>query len=247
MHTDDTQTKVLALAVKSRLGLVSALIALALFGLLALLAPATTNIKPRLAQGYWLQPPKPLPDFSLTDHNGLKFNKTSLMGNWHILAYGYTSCPDVCPTTMLTLGALSKKLRNLDALKQPDFIFYTVDPLRDTEARLSDYVHFFEQGFGTKLMGLRTADINQQLSFEHFLGIKSSIEIKDINTQNITSTGFNDQYSVSHGMTLYVINPKAELSAVLMPTTNALGTSSFNLETLYQDFKTIIDALSITQ
>ncbi|QSX31670.1 SCO family protein [Shewanella cyperi] len=231
-----------SLITQSRLWLLFLLTTLSFLGLFYWLVSAANPVSHGLGQGYWLQPDKPLADFTLNTHKGQAFNRTNLLGSWHILVYGYTYCPDICPTTLLTMSALSKRIHNLAHLKTTGFIFYTVDPLRDTESRLSDYVHFFEKEFDNGLVGLRASDTDQQLKFEHMLGIKSSIEIKDINSQDVEIGDSKDHYNVSHGMTLYVINPKAELSAVLLPTTNPLGVSHFDLETLYQDLKLINDS-----
>src|SRR5690348_15372871 len=62
-----------------------------------------------------LQAPKLLPDFSLTDTAGAAFTRSRLMGRWSILYFGYTHCPDACPTT---LAALDKMLGALARLPE---------------------------------------------------------------------------------------------------------------------------------
>lgn len=78
------------------------------------------------------------PKFSLIDQNGKTFTNASFEGKPRILTFGYTSCPDICPTT---LSALTENITELgkDAGKL-DWIFITVDPKHDRPARLKNYL-----------------------------------------------------------------------------------------------------------
>ncbi len=64
-----------------------------------------------LATGTLLTPSRALPDFSLIDSQGSGFGPANLRGHWSLLFFGYTNCPDFCPTTLTTLAALQKRLR----------------------------------------------------------------------------------------------------------------------------------------
>jgi protein SCO1 len=80
--------------------------------------------------------------FELTDHNGKPFSSTALAGQPYAIFFGFTHCPDVCPTTLLEM---SNNLQSLgpdgDRLK---VVFVTVDPERDTPAHLRDYLSSFD-------------------------------------------------------------------------------------------------------
>jgi protein SCO1/2 len=84
-------------------------------------------------------------DFTLTDHNGIPLSLTDFRGKVVLLSFGYTHCPDICPTTMLTMQRLVKLLGN-DAEKV-QVLFITLDPERDTAERLSGYMEYFNPGF----------------------------------------------------------------------------------------------------
>ncbi|MGH8335550.1 MAG: SCO family protein, partial [Gammaproteobacteria bacterium] len=65
-----------------------------------------------------LNPPKTLPAFSLENDGAAPFARTDLEGHWSLLYFGYTHCPDVCPTTMADLNKMLGQLENLPAAKQ---------------------------------------------------------------------------------------------------------------------------------
>ena len=89
-------------------------------------------------------------DFALTDHNGVPRNLASFKGKVVLVFFGYTQCPDVCPTTMADLAAIRKSLgADGDKLQS---VFVTIDPERDTPEVLKAYVANFGPGF-TALRG----------------------------------------------------------------------------------------------
>ena len=96
-----------------------------------------------LATGTYLSPSRALPDFSLIDQHGQAFGTADLTGSWTMVFFGYTNCPDFCPTTLTTLAALEKRLRAANSLR-PRVLFVSVDAKRDTPAQLAKYVPYFE-------------------------------------------------------------------------------------------------------
>ena len=95
-------------------------------------------------------------DFTLIDEDGKPFSSDSLKGKYRIFYFGYTFCPDACPTDMAVLG---KAMRQLDA-KDPALsakiqpLFVSVDPARDTPAVLKQ----FTDAFYSRLIGLTGSD-----------------------------------------------------------------------------------------
>lgn len=84
-------------------------------------------------------------DFSLTDHTGKPRTMADFRGKAVVIFFGYTQCPDVCPTTMTGM-AEAMKLLGADAAKV-QVLFVTVDPERDTKELLAQYVPVFNPGF----------------------------------------------------------------------------------------------------
>ena len=101
-----------------------------------------------------LAPPRPLPPLALVDQDNRPFDTQRLRGRWSLLFFGFTSCPDVCPTTMTALAQTNKLLADLPGALRPRVIMISVDPERDTPERLGAYVKAFDPTFvgatGTK-------------------------------------------------------------------------------------------------
>ncbi|MDR3394914.1 MAG: SCO family protein [Parasulfuritortus sp.] len=82
----------------------------------------------------------------LTDHNGVKRSLSDFRGKLVVLFFGYTHCPDVCPTTLSDVAS-ALKLMTPDEAKQVQVLFVTVDPERDTPDMLREYVPYFYPTF----------------------------------------------------------------------------------------------------
>jgi protein SCO1 len=84
-------------------------------------------------------------DFQLTDHNGKPRSLADFKGKVVVMFFGYTQCPDVCPTTMAEMAAVMKELGA--QADQVQVLFVTIDPERDTPALLAQYVPTFDPRF----------------------------------------------------------------------------------------------------
>jgi protein SCO1/2 len=98
---------------------------------------------PELASGTWLPQPKPIADFNLTDNLGRPFSAHDLQGKPSLVFFGFTHCPDVCPTTLVKLAQIKKVV----AIPGLQVLFVSVDPERDTPTVLGLYVHAFDPDF----------------------------------------------------------------------------------------------------
>jgi protein SCO1/2 len=98
---------------------------------------------PQLASGTWLPQAKPVIDFQLLDTTGRDFSRQDLAGAPTLVFFGFTHCPDVCPTTLLKLAQVHRR----SAIAGLRVIFITVDPQRDTPPVLGQYVHAFDPKF----------------------------------------------------------------------------------------------------
>lgn len=137
-------------------------------------------------------------DFSLTDFNNQPFRLASLRGKAVLIFFGYTSCPDVCPTTLSKLSAVYKRLGG-DAT-QVKTLYITVDPERDTPAVLrADLGNFRVDALG--LTGTKP----QIDKIVHLYG--ASYEI-------IPTPESEDKYTVAHSTTLYALDPQGRTRIV---------------------------------
>lgn len=176
--------------------LVLALAAGIVAGYLALgrrpLAPPTTT-------ALLLHHPKPLPDFSLVDGDGKLFTRASLVGHWSFLYFGYTHCPDACPTT---LAALAQSLHGLGNDEHPQVVFVSVDPKRDDPKLLKGYAAYFDPSF----LGA-TGSLEQLQEFTAALGVAYAYGPKDK----------SGNYSVDHSVAVFLIDPAGRETAVFSP------------------------------
>ena len=83
--------------------------------------------------------------FELIDHHSAAFDQAALQHHWSFVFFGYTYCPDVCPTTLSILNGVAQRLQDVDA--DVRFVMVTVDPERDTPERLAEYVTYFNGDF----------------------------------------------------------------------------------------------------
>lgn len=104
-------------------------------------------------QGTALEPPIPLRDFTLQSVSG-PFSPGAQQGDLVVLFFGYTHCPDACPTTLAKLADVRRRLSN-DVARDVRVVLVTVDPERDTPERLAQYVTQFDSSF-TGVTGSRS-------------------------------------------------------------------------------------------
>lgn len=139
-------------------------------------------------------PPRPAPDLSLTDQSGQPFTLSQLRGQWVLLTFGYTTCPDVCPVTLAHLRQTREMLG--DAGQEWRVVFASVDPARDTPAVLAGYLPHF----GPDLIGL-TGSNSEVANAAAAYGVQ--YEKRDLET----AVG----YLVNHTAFTYVIDPNFQL------------------------------------
>jgi protein SCO1/2 len=142
-------------------------------------------------RGSVLQEPVAVPDFTLTDETGAPFRLSDQRGNVVLLFFGYSSCPDVCPTTLATW-------RRVHDLLGPDadrvrFVFVTVDPERDTPEHLGRHVNAFNPDF----VGLTGDPEALRAVYDTFDVVYERVEVPE------SALG----YLINHTGTVFVIDP----------------------------------------
>jgi protein SCO1/2 len=206
----------------SRRTLISLAVVFALTGLWFGMLFFGGGLEPRsiavdLSDATLLPQPKPLEDFTLVGQDGQPLGRDDLKGRWTFLAFGYTYCPDVCPTMMATFDALEQELAKSGAEPQAEFLFVSVDPERDTPQRVGEYVGYFNP----RIQGATAGhEVLRPLTTQ--LGILyQRAEGQD------TAMG----YLVDHSASMLLLDPQARLSAIFG--------SPHNAKTMAGDFRTI--------
>jgi protein SCO1 len=152
-----------------------------------------------LATGTALPQPKPLKPFALMDQDGQSLTGEGLTGHWTFAAIGYTTCPDICPMTMATFVALARHIGG-GVAEAPRFLFISVDPGRDTPARLAEYVRHFNPGF----QGATGAEPDLQALVRDLGGLYARVE------DSKSALG----YTMDHSASIYLIDPLGRLAAI---------------------------------
>jgi protein SCO1 len=152
---------------------------------------------PALQSGTAFPAPRPVAAFTLTDHVGAPFSNARLTGHPTLVFFGFTHCPDICPTTLSILGQVQRDA-GLGGLQT---LFITVDPGRDDQRTLQQYVNAFGQG----LIGLRGEDAALEPLLQSLL-VARSVEPR-----------VGADYAVDHSAAVYYLNPRGAWSAVFTP------------------------------
>ena len=150
-----------------------------------------------------LSSPKNLPQFALKDHSGERFDLSNLKGHWSLMFMGFTSCPDVCPITLLKLEGVRAELSlRFTPEKIPNVIFLAVDPVRDRPTLQSYLTHFHPENIGI------TGDKTQLDILVGGIDGFYRLEKPKYN---------NAYYDVTHTASISVINPLGQLVAQISP------------------------------
>jgi protein SCO1/2 len=146
---------------------------------------------------------KNLAPFSLTDHTEQTFDNSRLLGQWTLLSFGYTHCPDICPTTLAMLDEVDNSLKQQHAEFAYQMGFVSIDPARDTTSRLADYVTYFNPDF-LGITGNEPA--LQQLTQP--LGIL----YKKVETEKSAM-----EYVMDHSASIILVDPQGRYRALFSP------------------------------
>ena len=136
-------------------------------------------------------PPRPAPPLQLTDQNGQPFDLRSLLGTPVFVYFGYTHCPDICPTTLADVRAAIQ-----EAGTQAKLVMVTVDPARDSSAWMRSYLDAYKAGF----IGL-TGTADQIATAAAAWGVSYHAEPAD-------SSG---NYAMIHTSEVYLVDAKGVL------------------------------------
>ena len=181
--------------------------------------PSLLEKKPTLATGKILARPMEIDQFELIDQNNAAFNNKSLEGGWTVVFFGYTNCPDVCPTTIYKLAEIKNGIKE----KLPSTDFYTVlvtlDPDRDSTERLHEYIGYFDE----TMLGVTG-------TYENIQSFTSSLSVfyQRINKE--------EGYDFNHTASIFVFDKNGLLFATMSPA-NTIGELTEDFYTILNNFQ----------
>ena len=170
-----------------------------------LTTPRVLSTNELLINGLFLfENPKQISDFSFYSANGEVFNKTNLNDKWTLMYFGFTRCPDECPTTMYQISKLIKILREKEfPLNDKQWVLVSIDPERDTPEDINKYAKGFDASFigvsNTRPMLLNLAT---QLSVNNVMPSGDKMDHSHLD---------------NHVNNIILLNPKGEFAGVFRP------------------------------
>lgn len=174
-------------------------------------------LPPEDLQEVLIRNPPGLDSFYLHDHLGAPFTLERLKGKWNFLVFGYTNCPDICPTTLAEMDDFKALMPEGKLKNDTQVLFVTLDPKRDTKSELKQYLGYFNKGF----LGI-TGSVEDIHRFCTPLDIEFSYEKLS-----------KEVYGVNHSSAVVLIDPELRYFA------------RFNVpiyaEELFKQYKKIID------
>ena len=128
--------------------------------------------------------------FQLVDPEGRPVDESLLEGKWSLVFFGFTYCPDFCPTTLAALEATKQRLG--DKAKDLQIIFISVDPERDTPQALKDYLS--SDGFPEGVIGLTGTPAQVRAAADAYRAYYQKV-------------GEGEGYTMNHSLTVYLMGP----------------------------------------
>jgi len=142
--------------------------------------------------------PDSLPEFSLLDQQGNTIDRSVFAGQWDLVFFGFTHCPDICPTTLQLLATARAELASQGQEPLPRIVLVSVDPERDTPEIIGQYMDYFGDGN----LGI-TGTLEEISKLTTGLGIYFQKQAAD-----------GDNYLVDHSAAVLVIDPDGRFSAL---------------------------------
>ncbi|ABK43584.1 electron transport protein SCO1/SenC [Magnetococcus marinus MC-1] len=155
---------------------------------------------PAALKGIALQGPRPVTQFQLVDEQGQPFDQSRLLGKWSLIFFGYTYCPDVCPTSLTLLAEMFELMGAQQLAEAYQGLFISVDPQRDSVELLKEYTGYFHSA----IMGVT----GTPAAIAGVAGQMGALYYRE--------PGRSDtDYLISHSAKLHVVNPAGQLVALL--------------------------------
>jgi protein SCO1/2 len=143
--------------------------------------------------------PDPVPSFALLDQHGSEIDESVFQGQWDLVFFGFTHCPDICPTTLQVLAAARRELETGKLTPNLRIVLVSVDPERDTPEIIGQYVDYFGDGN----LGI-TGSLEEIRKLTGELGIY-------FEKQPANDDG---NYNVDHSGAVLVMDPEGRFSAL---------------------------------
>jgi protein SCO1 len=173
------------------------------------ISPAEAPLE--IENGTVLPTPREIEPFQLVNAQAKPFTNSSLNGHWSVLFFGFTQCPQMCPTTLAVLNETYQLLESKKTAPLPEVVFISVDPDRDTPAAIAKYIASFNKNFlGATGNKEELKRLTAQLNILY-------MKVEKPNAENPMA------YQIDHSGTLLLVNPEGKLLALFSAPHTAEG------------------------
>ena len=171
-----------------------------------LTTPRTLSNDELLINGLFLfDTPKAISDFKFFSSQSKSITKSDLMGKWTLMYFGFTNCPDECPTTMYQLSKLIRVLRDKDfTLDDKQWILVSIDPERDT----SEIIDRYAKGFDKDFIGVSN-------SRPMLLSLATQLSVNNVMPSH--SNHMNHSHLDNHVNNIILLNPEGKFAGIFRP------------------------------
>jgi protein SCO1/2 len=170
-----------------------------------LTTPRVLSTNELLVNGLFMfEEPKKISDFIFYSANGVEFTKDDLEGKWTLMYFGFTSCPDECPTTMYEIKELINILREKDfPLDDKQWVLVSIDPERDTPENIDKYAKGYDKDFiGVSNIRPMLLSLATQLSVNNVMPSDDSMDHSHLD---------------NHVNNIILLNPNGDFAGVFRP------------------------------
>ena len=170
-----------------------------------LTTPRVLSTNELLINGLFLyEKPKEISDFIFFTANGAEFKKSNLKGKWTLMYFGFTRCPDECPTTMYQMSKLVKVLREKEfPLEDKQWVLVSIDPERDSPNDIDKYAKGFDQDF-----------IGVVNSRPMLLSLATQLSVNNVMP---SGKAMDHSHLDNHVNNIILLNPKGEFAGIFRP------------------------------
>ncbi len=191
---------------------------LLLFALVLLSSACDRSAKPPETEAAFMLPQAAtITDFNLSHLEKGTYDIEDALGKWSLLFFGYTHCPDVCPTELFMLAEMMRAIeKDPDAVSQlPQVVFVSVDPDRDSLQHLQEYAAFYHPSF-VGVTGEQTAidrlceSVGVFYERVYYLNGRQLI----LDESGEVPAGLENSYLINHSASIFLVNPAGKLHAI---------------------------------
>ena len=170
-----------------------------------LTSPRVLSENELLINGLFLfETPKQISDFTFLSEDNIEFKKDDLIGKWTLMYFGFTRCPDECPTSMYQMSKLVKVLREKNfPLEDKQFVLVSIDPERDSPEQINKYAKGFDEAF------IGVSNVRPML-----INLATQLSVNNV----MPSGGETDHSHLdNHVNNIILLNPNGEFAGVFRP------------------------------